>query len=296
MWNKEMPARPVVAVAGATGAVGLEFLKVLHDLDFPASEVRALASARSAGKKLVWTGAQSGETVDHEVLEPAVDMVVSAYNARPQGSKKYIALTFDDGPSSYTKDILAILQRYGAKATFFNLGTQVDEDSKAVLDAGCELASHTNQHMNLPDCDRDTLRSEITSAFDAIEGAAEFRPQMMRAPYGAFTSAEWARAGDLISCNVLWNIDTLDWKLPGASAITDEVLSNAYNGAIVLMHDGGGNRAQDVEALPGIIEGLQAAGYELVTVSELMKTDGRFPEDVINGTVKMPEDADLPEV
>ncbi len=249
-----------------------------------------------AGKKLVWTGAQSGETVDHEVLEPAVDMVVSAYNARPQGSKKYIALTFDDGPSSYTKDILAILQRYGAKATFFNLGTQVDEDSKAVLDAGCELASHTNQHMNLPDCDRDTLRSEITSAFDAIEGAAEFRPQMMRAPYGAFTSAEWARAGDLISCNVLWNIDTLDWKLPGASAITDEVLSNAYNGAIVLMHDGGGNRAQDVEALPGIIEGLQAAGYELVTVSELMKTDGRFPEDVINGTVKMPEDADLPEV
>ena len=68
MWNKEMPARPGVAVAGATGAVGREFLNVLHDLDFPASEVRALASARSAGKKLPFDGCgdvPSGELTVH---------------------------------------------------------------------------------------------------------------------------------------------------------------------------------------------------------------------------------------
>ena len=117
---------------------------------------------------------------------------------------------------------------------------------------------------------------------------------MIRAPYGAFTATEWARSADLISCNVLWNIDTLDWKLPGASSITNNVLTNAYNGAIALMHDGGGNRSQDVEALPAIIDGLRADGYELVTVSELMELDGRFPEDVVNGTVEMPEDAVLP--
>ena len=249
-----------------------------------------------AGKKKVWTGKQSGETVDKETVEAPVDMVVSMYNPKPKGDKKYIALTFDDGPSAYTKDILAILARYGAKATFFNLGTQVDSDSRAVVDGGHEMASHTNQHANLPDCDRDSLRTEISSAADAIEGASGYRPQMIRAPYGAFTLTEWARSGDLISCNVLWNIDTLDWKLPGAAAITDAVLSGAYNGAIALMHDGGGNRSQDVEALPGIIEGLQADGYELVTVSELMELDGRFPEDVIDGTVKMPEDAVLPSV
>lgn len=248
------------------------------------------------GKKTVLTGEKSGETVDKEVVEAPVDMVVSYLNCKPKGSKKYIALTFDDGPSSYTQDILDILQRYGVKATFFNLGTQVNSKSQAVLDAGCELASHTNAHQNLPECDRDTLRSEISTAFDALEGATGERPQMIRAPYGAFTATEWARSGDLISCNVLWNIDTLDWKLPGSGAITSEVLSNAYNGAIALMHDGGGNRSQDVEALPGIIEGLQADGYELVTVSELMELDGRFPEDVVNGTVKMPEDAVLPEV
>lgn len=249
-----------------------------------------------SGKKKVWIGEESGETIDKGVLEEATDMVVSYYNPKPKGDKKYIALTFDDGPSTYTEDILGILARYGAKATFFNLGTQVDGKSQEVVDGGHELASHTNQHANLPDCDRDSLRAEITSAADAIEGASGVRPQMIRAPYGAFTLNEWAHAGDLISCNVLWNIDTLDWKRPGAAAITDAVLSNAYNGAIVLMHDGGGNRSQDVEALPGIIEALQSDGYELVTVSELMELDGRFPEDVIKGTVKMPEDAVLPEV
>lgn len=247
-----------------------------------------------AGKKVVWTGEQSGETVDKEVIEEPVDMVVSALNPKPKGDKKYIALTFDDGPSGYTDDILAILKEKNAKATFFNLGGNAGARSKTVVDNGNQLASHTNQHMNLPTCDRDTLRSEITTAADAIEQASGVRPQMIRAPYGAFTATEWARSADLISCNVLWNIDTLDWKLPGASSITNNVLTNAYNGAIALMHDGGGNRSQDVEALPAIIDGLRADGYELVTVSELMELDGRFPEDVVNGTVEMPEDAVLP--
>lgn len=247
-----------------------------------------------AGKKVVWTGEQSGETVDKEVIEEPVDMVVSALNPKPKGDKKYIALTFDDGPSGYTDDILAILKEKNAKATFFNLGGNAGARSKTVVDDGNQLASHTNQHMNLPTCDRDTLRSEITTAADAIEQASGVRPQMIRAPYGAFTATEWARSADLISCNVLWNIDTRDWELPGASSITNNVLTNAYNGAIALMHDGGGNRSQDVEALPAIIDGLRADGYELVTVSELMELDGRFPEDVVNGTVEMPEDAVLP--
>lgn len=74
------------------------------------------------------------------------------------------------------------------------------------------------------------------------------------------------------------------------------MLNNAFNGAIVLMHDGGGNRQQDVEALPGIIDGLKAAGYELVTVSELLSHDEQFPKEVVEGTVTMPKDAQLPQV
>ena len=249
------------------------------------------------GKKIVTVGDTSGETVDKEVVEPATDMVVSSINLSPQG-ESCVALTFDDGPSAYTADILAILKEKGAVATFFNLGTSVasrPEDAKAVVEAGMELASHTNTHENLPDLDRESLRSEISSAFDTIETATGERPRMIRAPYGAFTAAEWGRAGDLISCNVLWNIDTLDWKRPGAQAITNAVLNNVRNGSIVLMHDGGGDRSQDIEALPGIIDGLRERGYKLVTVSELMERDGRVPEDVIAGTVSAPDGVDMPE-
>ena len=252
-----------------------------------------------AGKKEVWTGRTSGEKVDKKVTEQPVDMVVSYINPKPQDGKKYLALTFDDGPSKYTGAILDILKEKGVHATFYNLGEnaeQYPELCKRVVDEGHELASHTNQHMNLPEQDRDGLRNEITSAADRIEKASGTRPQMIRAPYGAFTSTEWGRAGDLISCNVLWNIDTLDWKRPGADVITQTVLGNAYNGAIALMHDGGGDRSQDVEALPGIIDGLQEAGYQLVTVAELMKLDGRFPDEVVSGTVSMPEDAAMPAV
>ena len=249
-----------------------------------------------AGKKTVRLGERSGETVDVAVIESATDMVVSSINPAPAGGS-YIALTFDDGPSIYTPDILAILKEKKAPATFFNLGTSVAKDpagAQAIVDAGCELASHTNAHQNLPTLDRDSLRAEITSAADTLEQATGVRPAFIRAPYGAFTEVEWARAGDVVAANVLWNIDTRDWERPGPEAITRAVLDNAYNGAIVLMHDGGGNREQDIEALPGIIDGLRERGYTLVTVGELMKLDGRVPQEVLDGAVAMPADAAMP--
>lgn len=251
------------------------------------------------GKSATWIGEESGERVDKGVVEEPQDFIVTSANVSPSDDKKYMALTFDDGPSTYTEDILSILKEKGAKATFYNLGTNAGsypDLTKEVLAADCELASHTNAHENLPTLGAEGLRAEISTAFDTIESASGTRPQMIRAPYGAFTVNEWVRAGDLISCNVLWNIDTLDWKRPGADAITNQILSQAFNGAIALMHDGGGNREQNIEALPAIIDGLQDAGYELVTVSELMALDDTFPEDVVNGTVKMPEDAVMPTV
>lgn len=260
--------------------------------------IQYVAQWGKPGKKTVWRGKTSGEVVDREILAQPQNMVIASANPKPKDGKKYMALTFDDGPSKYTQQILDILKEHGAKATFFNVGTGAQSSpklSKAVLDGGNELASHTNKHQNLPTLDRDALRGEITSAFDLLKDATGEKLQMIRAPYGAFTATEWARSADLISCNVLWNIDTLDWKRPGADAIVNGVLSHAYNGAIALMHDGGGDREQDIEALPRIIDGLHQAGYELVTVGELMKLDGGFPQDVIDGTVQMPKDAALPE-
>ena len=248
------------------------------------------------GKKTVWVGKRSGETVDKKVDVEPMDMIVESVNPSPKDGQ-CMALTFDDGPSEYTPKILDILKEKGVHATFYNLGNSAikyPDYTKRLVEEGNELASHTMRHQNLPTLDRESLRSEITKAFDVVNKASGKTVQMIRAPYGAFTATEWGRCGDLISCNVLWNIDTLDWKRPGADAIKNNVLSHAKNGRIVLMHDGGGDRSQDVDALPGIIDGLTQAGYKLVTVQELMKLDGRFPEDVVKGTVAMPKDAALP--
>ena len=101
MWNKEMPARPVVAVAGATGAVGREFLNVLHDLDFPASEVRALASARSAGKKLPFDGCgdvPAGElTVQEMAPESFQGVDIALFSAGAGVSKQMRQAVVDAG-------------------------------------------------------------------------------------------------------------------------------------------------------------------------------------------------------
>ena len=101
MWNKEMPARPVVAVAGATGAVGLEFLKVLHDLDFPASEVRALASARSAGKKLAFDGCgdvPAGELAVQEMTPESFEGVdIALFSCGAEVSKQMRQAVVDAG-------------------------------------------------------------------------------------------------------------------------------------------------------------------------------------------------------
>ena len=249
------------------------------------------------GKKIVTVGETSGETIDKEIVEEATNMVVTSKNLSPKGGK-YVAITFDDGPSDYTQQILDILEEKGAKATFYNLGENAQNKpklTKAVIDGGHELASHTMAHQNLPKLDRDSLRNEITTAFDALKEASGESTQMIRAPYGAFTATEWARSGDIVSCNVLWNIDTLDWKRPGADAITAAALDGVKNGSIILMHDGGGNREQDVEALPAIIDELHNQGYELVTVSKLMELDGSIPDEVIENKVKLPKDSVLPE-
>lgn len=238
------------------------------------------------GQRKVWVGKASGEKVDKGVIEQPTDSRTTALSPKPPADRKVIALTFDDGPSQYTPQMLDILKAKGAHATFFDVGTQSKgrgDIERRIVAEGHQLASHSNTHPNMPTLSTDALRAELKAGFDQL-AANGTNTRMLRSPYGAFTNADWDRAGDLISANVLWDIDTLDWKRPGAQAIADTVLSQAHNGAIVLMHTGGGDRSQTVEALPLIIDGLKARGYEFVTVGELMALDQshRFPAWAIN--------------
>lgn len=252
-----------------------------------------------AGKYEMRTGKQSGETARGDQIEDTQNAIVSIHQIKPDDdSKKLVALTFDDGPAEkYTEAYLDILNRYGIHATFFNLGSEIEnypDLSKKVVEQGSEVMSHTYQHQQLSKLDASALQNEFSTAFAAIKDKVGVDTTGFRPPYGDFTEKAWLNSGGLASVSVLWNQDSLDWKRPGADAIVANATKNVTSGSIILMHDGGGPRDQDVQALPQIIEKLQADDYQFVTVSELMQSDSSIPADIAAGTATMPDGSTWP--
>jgi peptidoglycan/xylan/chitin deacetylase (PgdA/CDA1 family) len=185
---------------------------------------------------------------------------------RGPGGKRQVALTFDDGPSSYTPEILGVLRRKKVAATFFMLGDQVAADpagARRVLAAGHEIGNHSSDHALLPGF------SNLKRANRQIRRATGFKPCLFRPPYGALNSSVKRSAGELGMKSVIWDIDTVDWSTPGSGSIRARI-SGAGPGSIVLMHDGGGPRSQTVDALPGAIHNLRSRGFSFVTVSKLL--------------------------
>lgn len=184
----------------------------------------------------------------------------------PRGRKR-VALTFDDGPSEYTPDVLRVLKRKKAKATFFMLGQQAvryRSYARRVLALGHEIGNHSYDHDLLPS------GANIRQATRQITRVTGFRPCLFRPPYGAVSSSlkRSVRADRMKVVN--WDVDTLDWRLPGSASIRSTIVNRVRPGSIVLMHDGGGPRGGTVGALAGAISGLRGRGFKLVTVSELL--------------------------
>lgn len=203
------------------------------------------------------------------------------YNANT-GDSKVIALTFDDGPWEGTTDqILDILDEFGAKATFFVVGNRVESQAATVLrahEAGHQICSHSWSHaagsgegVSLEKMTPDEQLYEISQGYAAIKSVLGVEPShVIRAPGGNYNDEEmiW-RLESLVNAEIGWNVDTQDWRKPGAEAIADRIKS-AESGEIVLMHDGGGDRSQTVEALRIAIPYLQEQGYTFVTIDELL--------------------------
>jgi peptidoglycan-N-acetylglucosamine deacetylase len=185
-----------------------------------------------------------------------------------------IALTFDDGPNPfYTSQVLAILQKYGIKATFFDVGYLVADYPKIVrqeYNEGNIVANHSWSHPVLTYLSAQAILSQLTSTTNAIQAAIGVRPTFFRPPYGATNNTVLAQARYLGYTTVLWDGSAGDWKVPGVGVIISKLLSYARNGAILLLHDGGGNRAQTVAALPTIITTLENRGYKFVTIQQLV--------------------------
>jgi peptidoglycan/xylan/chitin deacetylase (PgdA/CDA1 family) len=185
-----------------------------------------------------------------------------------------IALTFDDGPQpSSTPQILTILQRSGIQATFFCIGQQVQAYPTLVRQeqaTGNLVEDHTWSYPNLTLLSTPALDQQVELTARAILRLTGIPAAFLRPPYGAINASLLARASRLHLSIVLWNVDPRDWSLPGSATIVARVLSATHNGSIILLHDGGGNRAQTIAALPGIIRALRARGLRFVTIRQLI--------------------------
>lgn len=187
--------------------------------------------------------------------------------------KPAIALTFDDGPlPSTTNRLLDILEKSGAKATFFMLGKQVSggaECVKRMQTLGMEIGSHTYDHKQLTKLSGEGVAEQVKQTNENIRKIIGTDPTVMRPPYGSYNNTVKEAAGMPI---ILWSVDTLDWKSRNADSVCDVVRKNVKDGSIVLFHDIYGSTIDAVERL---IPELQEQGYQLVTVSQLAELKGK---------------------
>lgn len=174
-----------------------------------------------------------------------------------------IYLTFDDGPidPQWTPQVLEVLAGYDARVTFFVLGVLAERFPDLIdaqVDTGHSLGNHTFDHRTLDGIGREAFFNELEKAEEML---GDKGVKFMCPPHGATDAYTRTYLAELGYELVLWNIDTEDWRQPGAEAIASVVVDRAYPGAIVLMHDGGGDRSQTVEALETILETLSSQGY-----------------------------------
>jgi len=189
---------------------------------------------------------------------------------------KEVALTFDDGPSEYTPQVIKILDREKVPATFFEVGSSIrtyPDVTRELIEKGYAVANHTETHPRMGDLDAGTQAREIDRTSQAFEAFGIPRPKLWRPPFGSFNATTLALLKKRNMLMVMWDVDTNDYAQPGTISITQRVLQDAKPGSIVLMHDGGGGRSQTVEALPEIIKGLRANGFTLVSVPQLLLDD-----------------------
>lgn len=248
-----------------------------------------------AGKTEKRTGLFSGKTAE-VVVQPVQNARLVTKNIHPQNGEKLVALTFDDGPSQYTERYLDILDQFGAHATFFELGSESEklpQISKEVQDRGMEVGTHTYGHELASKLSPEALQNTLKKGIEVLSNEG-ISTSMLRPPYGDFNLSSWLHNGGILSSAIKWTNDSEDWKKPGVDAIVQNALANITNGSIILMHDGGGDREQDLQALPQILQALSDEGYKVVTVSELLKSDPSIPKEVAEGTATMPEDATWP--
>ena len=194
---------------------------------------------------------------------------------RVMTDEKLIALNFDDGPHPHNTDaVLAVLAKYDVKATFFEIGRNIElypDVTRRVVAAGHEIGNHTYHHPHLSRVTDETLLEELAACGRAAEVTVGTVPVLFRPPEGARTAERGKLLGDEGYRQILWSVDTNDWRGRSAEEISRVVLRSVKPGDIILMHDYVARRFQGAAALETVIPALQKEGYRFVTVSELLE-------------------------
>lgn len=175
-----------------------------------------------------------------------------------QSCAAYVALTFDDGPTPLTADLLAILADHDARATMFDVGTAVRQHPEMVqeqLDAGHVVENHTMTHADLTTLTPEQVADEITSANTILRDAGA-DPQWFRPPYGYTDERVKAAVASAGLQEVIWTTDTFDWKESTTEQLVERALA-VEPGGIILMHDG---QQRTIDALPAILDALAERG------------------------------------
>ncbi|GAA1283697.1 polysaccharide deacetylase family protein [Saccharothrix xinjiangensis] len=189
-----------------------------------------------------------------------VALPVTTSTAQAAPCNGYVALTYDDGPNGqYTRPLLTALRSAGARATFFDIGRNVQQQpglAREVASAGMWIGNHSWSHPYLTNLGASQVATELSSTQNAIRNATGQTPTLFRPPYGATNATVQNEARKLGLTQVTWSVDTRDWS--GAS--TDAIVNSATGsnaGAIVLMHAA---YQATVNAVPRIVQGLAAKG------------------------------------
>ncbi len=184
-----------------------------------------------------------------------------------------LALTFDDGPGPYTPQILSILLREHVAATFFEVGVlerYFGSSTDTIVDKHFAIGDHTQGHLPMSKLSAAGQQTQILEQTSAIGAHGAPFPRLFRPPFGLWNATTLRILGQYKMLMVMWTVDTRDWRRPGVTAIVHSVVTGARPGAIILLHDAGGNRSETVTALPIIIRELRKRGYKFVTVPRLL--------------------------
>ena len=189
---------------------------------------------------------------------------------------KVVALTFDDGPSMYTDDILDTLNKYNVTATFFvigtNLNTKYTDTFKKLINNGNEVGIHGYSHKEFTKIKIDKVLYEIEYTKKLLNGL-NIEAKYVRPPYGSINIKIKEQIEYPI---ILWNVDTLDWKYKNAKKIYDNSIDDIKDGGIILLHDA---YLSSVKSLDLLIPKLQSEGFKIVSISELFQIKGITPEN-----------------